>query len=79
MVEGLGMPRLGSTARGNLVAVVRVVSPEGLAESDLDAIRQMVEARGASKGDAGEKSASDGSKKKTKFRPHGRKSANGSK
>ena len=79
MVEGLGMPRLGSSARGNLVAVVRVVSPEGLAESDLDAIRQMVEARGASKGDAGEKSASDGSKKKTKFRPHGRKSANGSK
>ena len=44
-VEGLGMPRLGSNARGNLIAVVRVVSPEGLGDADLDAIRKIVEAR----------------------------------
>jgi molecular chaperone DnaJ len=72
-VEGHGMPRLGSNARGNLVAVVRVVSPEDLSEDDLGRIRDIVSSRAGAPADTGERSA-----KKTKFRAHGRKKPGGS-
>ncbi|MBP3884148.1 MAG: molecular chaperone DnaJ [Olsenella sp.] len=72
-VEGRGMPRLGSSARGNLIAVVRVVSPEDLSEDDLDRIRDIVASRAAAQTDR-----TAASTKKTKFRPHGRKRHGGS-
>ena len=45
-VGGHGMPRQGMRSRGNLVAVVQVVPPEGLSAEELDEVRRIVERRG---------------------------------
>ena len=42
MVEGRGMPRLGSSARGNLIAVVEVLTPTGLTGERLEALRDLL-------------------------------------
>ncbi len=64
-VEGKGMPRLGSSARGSLYAVVEVIAPKGLDASQLASIGALVEARGGSTdGDA---------PRKPRFHAHGRK------
>ena len=64
-VEGKGMPRLGSSARGSLYAVVEVIAPKGLDASQLASIGALVEARGGSTdGDA---------PRKPRCHAHGRK------
>ena len=45
-VEGYGMPRQGSRARGKLVVVVNVVVPSDLSADDLETLRSIAEARG---------------------------------
>ncbi len=42
VVKGKGMPRLGSSVRGSLIAVVQVQTPRDLSEDDLDLIRQII-------------------------------------
>lgn len=44
-VSGKGMPRRQSSARGSLVAVVRVVSPKGLSKADKACIKKLVDGR----------------------------------
>lgn len=44
-VEGRGMPRQGTSARGNLVAVVQVETPRDLTRKQLDAVRDLVAER----------------------------------
>lgn len=46
-VTGYGMPRLGSHARGSLIAVVQVSAPQGLTKRQLGAIREIVGERRA--------------------------------
>ncbi|MDO5709205.1 MAG: DnaJ C-terminal domain-containing protein, partial [Coriobacteriales bacterium] len=41
-VEGHGMPRLGSSARGNLIAVVEVLTPTNLTEERRQALRELL-------------------------------------
>ena len=45
-VEGYGMPRQGSAARGKLVVVVNVVVPGDLSADDLETLRSIAEKRG---------------------------------
>ena len=45
-VEGYGMPRQGSHARGKLVVVLNVTVPDDLSAEDLEAIRSIAAARG---------------------------------
>ena len=45
-VEGYGMPRQGSHARGKLVVVLNVVVPGDLSSADLETIRVIAAARG---------------------------------
>ncbi len=45
-VEGYGMPRQGSSARGKLVVVVNVVVPTDLSEADLATLRGIAAGRG---------------------------------
>ncbi len=74
------MPRVGTTARGSLIAVIQVVPPKGLTAEQLDDIRKIVDARGE-KDAAGEpkaKPAQDGAdfagtRKKPKFKGRGRR------
>lgn len=42
LVRGFGMPRLGGTGRGNLVALVEVRTPTDLPKDKLDALRALV-------------------------------------
>ena len=64
-VEGKGMPRLGSSARGSLYAVVEVIAPKGLDASQLASIGALVEARGGS--------TDDDAPRKPRFHARGRK------
>ena len=41
-VEGYGMPRLGMEARGNLIAVVEVLTPTGLSDERKQALRDLL-------------------------------------
>lgn len=45
-VEGHGMPRQGSSARGSLVVVVNIVVPQDLSKTDLDSLRAIAISRG---------------------------------
>lgn len=45
-VEGHGMPRQGSSARGSLVVVVNIVVPQDLSKADLDSLRAIAASRG---------------------------------
>lgn len=45
-VEGYGMPRQGSSARGSLVVVVNIVVPQDLSKADLDSLRAIATSRG---------------------------------
>lgn len=45
-VEGHGMPRQGSSARGSLVVVVNIVVPQNLSKADLDSLRAIAASRG---------------------------------
>ena len=45
-VEGYGMPRQGSSARGSLVVVVNIVVPQDLSKTDLDSLRAIAASRG---------------------------------
>ena len=45
-VEGHGMPRQGSSARGSLVVVVNIVVPHDLSKADLDSLRAIAASRG---------------------------------
>ena len=45
-VSGMGMPRMGGSGRGSLVAVVDVVVPSDLSEQDMDTIREIASRRG---------------------------------
>ena len=45
-VEGHGMPRQGSSARGSLVVVVNIVVPLDLSKADLDFLRAIAASRG---------------------------------
>ena len=79
-VERMGMPRMGTTARGSLIAVIQVVPPKGLTAEQLEDIRKIVDARGE-KDAAGEpkaKAAQGGAasaetRKKPKFKGRGRR------
>ncbi|MBR1829417.1 MAG: molecular chaperone DnaJ [Atopobiaceae bacterium] len=42
VVEGAGMPRLGGTTRGNLVAVVEVGTPTGLSQERISKLRELL-------------------------------------
>ena len=42
LVEGFGMPRLNSKARGNLIAVVEVTTPTDLSQERQDALRELL-------------------------------------
>ena len=80
------MPRVGTTARGSLIAVIQVVPPKDLTAEQLDDIRKIVDARGE-KDTAGEKDAAGepktkpaqdgadfaGIRKKPKFKGRGRR------
>ncbi|RRF90340.1 MAG: molecular chaperone DnaJ [Coriobacteriaceae bacterium] len=44
-IERMGMPRMGTTARGSLIAVVEVVPPKGLTPDELEDIRDIVSSR----------------------------------
>jgi molecular chaperone DnaJ len=41
-VEGYGMPRLGMEARGNLIAVVEVLTPTDLSDERKQALRDLL-------------------------------------
>lgn len=51
-VNGYGMPRQGSAARGKLVVVVNVVVPTDLSADDLETLRSIAEKRGERVGGA---------------------------
>ena len=75
-LEGLGMPRLGSTARGRLVAVMQVTVPTDLTNDQVEALQQIQWQRS----DAGDAHASDAEKddaqakkSRTKPKPKARK------
>ena len=51
-VEGYGMPRQGSSARGSLVVVVNIVVPQDLSKADLDSLRAIAASRGERVSDA---------------------------
>ena len=42
VVEGAGMPRLGGTSRGNLIAVVEVVTPTNLSQERMSKLRELL-------------------------------------
>ena len=82
-VQRHGMPRLGSVARGSLIAVVQVVTPTDLTAEQMDALRRIAAERqpqeaeedtaaGASEsGAAAEEARAEGqAQKKAKPRPH---------
>lgn len=66
-VAGHGMPRMNSSARGSLIAVVQVKTPENLTEPQLEQVRSIVEGRSAE----GEPHA--GERRAQGFPHHGRK------
>ena len=49
MVPGMGMPRLGSKARGNVIAVVNVRTPEDLTEEEQKHLQELLDIRRARK------------------------------
>lgn len=71
VVDGKGMPRLGASGRGRLVAVVNVTVPNDLSEDDLAALRDIRNHRSGDegidepRGTGGAKSASDSESSKT--------------
>ncbi len=72
-VEGYGMPRQGSSARGKLVVVVNVVVPTDLSESDVEAIRAIAAARGERVDGADDKPVFGGHMgRAASAKPHGR-------
>jgi molecular chaperone DnaJ len=52
-LRGRGMPRLGRSGRGSLVALLRVETPSGLTPEQAELLRQLAEARGESAGQKG--------------------------
>lgn len=76
-VERMGMPRVGTSARGSLIAVVDVEPPKGLTAEEREAIRDIVTSRrdAAASAQAGEKDgASEAEPRKPKFKHRGRRS-----
>jgi molecular chaperone DnaJ len=66
-VAGHGMPRMNSSARGSLIAVVQVKTPGDLTESQLDQVRSIVDGR------SGGSAAHEGEKHSQGFPHHGRR------
>jgi molecular chaperone DnaJ len=66
-IERMGMPRMGTTARGSLIAVVEVKTPGDLTESQLDQVRSIVDGR------SGGSAAHEGEKHSQGFPHHGRR------
>ena len=78
-VERRGMPRMGMIARGNLVAVVQVVTPTDLSKKQLLEVAAIVAARSledvapAAPGDDRAEKGDEGERDAPKGRRHGRK------
>lgn len=73
-VEGRGMPRLGSNARGNLFCIVQVSTPQDLTHEERDAIERMVDVRrGRSAGGASGPDARAGERRGNRAWRRGRK------
>jgi len=48
-LKGKGMPRPGGDGRGNLLVRIRIVLPDDLDESELEALREAADRRGGKK------------------------------
>ena len=45
-IKGKGMPLLGGSGRGDLMARVRIVLPENMSDKELDLVREIARLRG---------------------------------